>query len=75
MVKINWDEFKIYKKDHSKKDNFEILLDFLKSYYSMISPVDIFDSLNADGLGQMMLEKRNIVDPEGLEEFLFSHRS
>jgi len=74
MVKINWDEFKIYKKDYMKKDNFIILLDFLKSYYSMINPVDIFESLSADGLGQMMLKKRNIKDPEGLEEFLFSNR-
>jgi len=72
MVKINWDEFKLYKKDHAKTDNFEIVLDFFKSYYSMINPVDIFESLEADGLGQMMLEKRGIKDPEGLEEFLFN---
>ncbi|MEA3227434.1 MAG: hypothetical protein U9P38_00015 [Campylobacterota bacterium] len=75
MVKINWDEFKVYKKSHSDKENFEILLDFMRSYYSMMNPVDIFESLNADGLAQMMLEKRNITDAEGLEEYLFKLRS
>ena len=71
MVKINWDEFKEYKKHSHRDDNFEILLDFMKSYYNMINPVDIYDSLAVDGLGEMMLEKRDIIDAEGLESYLF----
>ncbi len=71
MVKINWDEYKEYKKYSHSDDNFEILLDFMKSYYNMISPVEVYETLVADGLGQMMLEKRSIDDAEGLEKYLF----
>jgi len=71
MVKINWDEYKVFKQHSHKDDNFEILLDFIKSYYNMSSPMDIYDSLSCDGIGQMMLEKRDITDAEGLESYLF----
>ena len=71
MVRINWDEFKEYKKYSQSKDNFEILLSFMKSYYNMVSPVDIYESLAADGLAQMMLEKRSIDSAAKLEEFLY----
>lgn len=75
MVKINWEEFKLYKAHQTQKtDNFEILLDFMKSYYSMHSPTALFESLNADGLAIMMFEKRNIVTVEDLEEYLFQAR-
>jgi len=37
----------------------------------MSSPMDIYDSLSCDGIGQMMLEKRDITDAEGLESYLF----
>lgn len=71
MVTINWKEFKEYKQHSTKNDNFEILLDFIKSYYNMTSPVDIYDTLHNDDTAQMMLDKRGIVDAEGIEKFLF----
>lgn len=71
MIKINWDEYKEYKSHSHKKENFEILIDFLKSYYSMTNPADIYESLSVDGLGQMMLEKHDIIDDEALENFMF----
>lgn len=72
MLNINWDEYKEYKKHtHKKADNFTILLDFMKSYYNMASPVDMYDTLVYDELAKMMLEKRDIRDAEGLESFLF----
>ncbi len=71
MVRINWDEFKEYKKGSNREDNFEILLDFMKSYYNMTSPNEIFKSLNIDELAKMMLKKRGIQDPIGLENYLF----
>ncbi len=75
MIRINWDEFKVYKAHQTQKtDNFEILLDFIKSYYSMHNPIDLFESLNADGLAKMMLEKRNLESAEDLEEYLFQSR-
>ena len=75
MVKINWDEYKEFKKYAHSDDNFGVLLSFMKSYYNMINPVDIYDSLAADGLGEMMLEKRSITDAEGLEKYLFKAKS
>lgn len=71
MVKINWDEFKEFKRDSHRDDNFFILLDFMKSYYNMLSPSDIYDSLRADDLAVMMMKKRKIDDAEGLESYLF----
>jgi len=71
VTKINWDEYKLYKKSSIKDDNFEILLDFIKSYYNMIGTFDIYDVLLNDELAKMMLEKRDIVDAEGLENYMF----
>jgi hypothetical protein len=53
-----------------RNDNFEVLLDFLKSYYNLINPSDMFETLQADDIAQMMLEKRQIRDDEALENFL-----
>ena len=71
MIEINWQEYKEHKKFTAKSDNFEILLDFIKSYYNMSSPTDIFDMLITDDTAKMMLEKRSIKEPEDLENFLF----
>jgi len=72
LLKINWDEFKEYKQTrHKKADNFLTLLDFIKSYYHMKSPMDIYDILRYDELAVLMLEKREIKDAEGLEKYLF----
>lgn len=74
MVKINWKEFKEYKVTHAKKDNFEILLNFMHSYYNVISPSELFDSFFADDLAKMMLEKREIGDAEDMENYLFKRK-
>ena len=72
MVTINWKEFKEFKKHrHGNEDNFIVLLEFLKSYYNMFSALDIYNTLNNDELSIMMLNKRSIVDAEGLESYLF----
>ncbi|MDD2906251.1 MAG: hypothetical protein WBK95_00215 [Sulfurimonas sp.] len=71
MVRINWEQYKEYKRHSHKEDNFEILLDFLKSFYNMTNPYDVYDSLAADDLGQMMLGKRDITDAEDMENYLF----
>lgn len=70
MVKIDWDEFKEYKRHSHKEDNFEILLDFFKSFYNVSNPYEIFDSLIEDDLGKMMLHKREIRDAEDMENYL-----
>jgi len=71
MIQINWDEFKEYKCTSHKKENFEILIDFIKSYYNMTNPADIYESLTNDALAQMMLEKHDIIDDEAMENYLF----
>jgi len=76
MLKINWDEFKEYKKGHGKKDdNFIVLLDFIKSYYLLASVKDIYDSLKSDELANMMLNKRDINDIVDLEKYLYKKHS
>ena len=71
MLKIDWDEFKEYKKFSIRDDNFEILLDFMKSYYHIVLPQDIYDVLREDDTAQMMLDKRSIHDAVALENFLY----
>ena len=73
VLNINWDAYKEYKQHSNKKaDNFIMLLNFMKSYYTMASPMDIYDALRCDELAKMMLDKRDITDAEGLEHFLFN---
>jgi len=74
MIQINWDEYKEYKRSSHKEENFEILLDFIKSYYNMTNPSDIYASLVNDTLAQMMLEKHDISDDEALENYLFRQK-
>ncbi len=72
MIRINWDEFKEFKKYRNKKgDNFEALLEFMKSYYNITSPMEMYEVLSYDELAKMMLDKRDITDAEGLENYLF----
>ena len=71
LVKINWDEYKEHKKYSAKSDNFEILLDFIQSFYNITSPFEMFETLNNDDIAQMMLDKRDINSAEKLENHLF----
>jgi len=73
LVDINWAEYKEYKKYTTKKDNFAILLDFIKSYYNITNPFDIFEILGADETAKMMLDKRDITDAEKLENYMYQH--
>lgn len=71
MSRINWEEYKEHKKYSVRDDNFEILLEFMKSYYNMTNPSDMYEILREDDIAQMMLEKRDITDAGDLENFLF----
>jgi len=68
---FDWDEFKEYKKYNRKNDKLELAIDFIKSYYNIQSASSIFEILVNDEIGKMMLEKRGISTPEGLENFMF----
>lgn len=74
MAKIDWDEYKTYKYERDDKetlDNFEILLEFLRSFYNKTSSFEVFDMLENDPLGKMMLDKREISRPDHLEDYLY----
>lgn len=78
MSVINWDEFKQYKherEDIEKLDNFEMVLGFLRSFYNKSTSFEVFDTLVDDPIGKMMLEKRNITKPEGLDSYLYRQLS
>jgi hypothetical protein len=78
MSKINWDEYKRYKYESENLkglDNFEILLEFLRSFYNKTSSFDVFDMLSDDELGKMMLDKREIYMPEHLDAYLYKRLS
>lgn len=74
MAKIDWDEYKTYKYERDDKetlDNFEVLLEFLRSFYNKTSSFEVFDMLENDPLGKMMLDKREISMPDQLEDYLY----
>ena len=71
MASIDWDEYKEFKKFSHKEDRLQIAVDFIKSYYNMNNAVDMFTMLIEDDIGQMLLERKDIKDPEGLENFMF----
>ena len=78
MSKINWDEYKRYKRERTdidKLDNFVVLLEFLRSFYNKSSSFEVFDILNEDELGKMMLDKRKMTKPEDLDEYLYKRLS
>ena len=78
MAKIDWDEYKSYKYERDDKeslDNFEILLEFLRSFYNKTSTFEVFDMLEKDPLGKMMLDKREISRPDQLESYLYRRLS
>ena len=71
-LEINWEEFKEFKKDiKTDKDNFRLLLDFIRSYYNMSNTFDIYNMLKHDDTANMMLEKREIIEAMGLEKYLY----
>jgi len=71
MVNINWEEYKHFKSTNgSSRDNFVILLEFLKSFYNISNVYDLHDTLTNDSLSAMMLEKRDITNASSLEKYI-----
>ena len=71
LVRIDWDEYKEHKKTSIRSNKLEMILEFLKSYYNMNNPSDIYHTLKADDIGQMLLEKYKIKNDIDLEDVLF----
>lgn len=70
MVRIDWDEYKEHKKMSVRESKLEIVLELFKSYYNMTNPSDMYESLKADDIGQMMLVKYDINSDIDLEDIL-----
>ena len=71
MAQFDWDEYKEFKKTSNKEDKLAIAIDFMRSYYNMSNPRDIYGMLIADDIGRMMLEKRGLSDVEMLESYIY----
>ena len=75
MIEIDWKEYKFYKTTGSVqtelKDNFDILLEFLKKYYKITAAQELFDTMKADEIGMMMLCKRELDKIELFEKYLY----
>lgn len=73
MMKINWDEFKAFKQDYGnphRRDNFGLLIEFLRSFYNVKDIYVLYDSLENDELSQMMMQKRQITSVTSLEMYI-----
>ena len=75
MIEIDWEEYKFYKKTgflkSELKDNFDILLEFLKKHYKITAAQELFDTIKADEVGMMMLSKRELDEIELFEKYLY----
>lgn len=74
MKQINWEQFKQYKKERpnpSGIDNFQLLIEFVRSYYNIVHMDDLFDMMEEDDLSRQMLKKRDIISSVALEEYLY----
>ena len=75
MIEIDWEEYKFYKKTGflktELKDNFDILLEFLKKHYKITAAQELFDTIKADEVGMMMLSKRELDEIELFEKYLY----
>ena len=72
MLTFNWDGFKEFREHSHQTDKLKIAIDFMKSYYNISSPQDMYDMLKRDELGEMLLNKRNISSSHGFEDFMYS---
>ena len=72
MIEINWENFIFFKQySDKKKDNFEILLDYLMNYCKMTSPKEMFETMQNDDTAELMLKKREMHTLEDLERHLY----
>ncbi len=71
---IDWKEFKEFKAQTTKEgDNFELMLEYLKAWYSMTSLREIYETMASDDIAKMMLEKRDIKSSADLEKLLYKN--
>jgi len=72
LASLDWDEYKEYKQYCVQEDKLRMVIGFIKSYYNVNSPSDMYEILHQDDIGNMMMRKRAINDAEGLEYFIFN---
>ena len=75
-MKINWDEFKSFKHEYDNphdRDNFALLIEFLRSFYNVKDLRELYDSLKNDELSDLMMQKRHITSITILEKYMLRH--
>ncbi len=70
MTSIELDEYKEHKKMSIRSDSFERLIEFMKSYYNMHNPDELFDTLKNDDTAVTMLNKCSITSAASMNQFL-----
>jgi FKBP-type peptidyl-prolyl cis-trans isomerase (trigger factor) len=70
LTRIDWDEYKEHKKMSVQSDNFERLIEFMKSYYNMHNPDELFETLKNDDTAVTMLNKRSITSAASMDQFV-----
>jgi hypothetical protein len=71
LPQFNWEEYKEFRQHTSQTDKLKIAIDFVRSYYNITNPQEIYDMLRFDDIGRMMLEKRDINSAHSLESFMY----
>ncbi|MEA3523597.1 MAG: hypothetical protein U9R50_11580 [Campylobacterota bacterium] len=72
-MKINWNEFKAFKHEYDNphgRDNFALLIEFLRSFYNVQDIHLLYDSLKNDDLALLMMKKRRISSVIILEKYM-----
>ena len=72
MITFNWEEYKEFRNHTSQTDKLKIAIDFMRSYYNITNPQDMYEMLKQDEVGEMMLDKREIASGHDLESFMYS---
>ncbi len=71
VIKIDWNEYKEFKRYSTKEDKLAILVDFMRSYYNINSPFDMYEIFSNDDIAQLLLERKNIQEAQDLEGYIF----
>ncbi len=72
-MKINWQEYKIFKHEYDNphnRDNFALLIEFLRSFYNVKDITKLYETLKSDELSRMMMKKRHISSITILEKYM-----
>ncbi len=77
MVRIDWDEYKSFRKEKEKggqRDKFFNLVCFIVNFYNIHSYERIYEIIKDDYVGDMMMKKNGISSILDLEEYVSKYK-